>query len=944
MDMEERMPSDRPIALSRLRPPVVVPTSEHIARITLLERIKTGLSQRFCLVTGFSGSGKTSLLVDTYHRLRTDEARHYRLAWLSLDSNAAEQKCFWQHIAFALLDFWPDLEVKGHVPEFSAPEAFLTDLGNLCFRQLDTGTDYILFLDSVEFLDDQLCRDFLTAFASCLPAQIHVLMAGTYLPLPSSHPLFLNSLFEIEADALLLDMDEINDYLRRRGSEMNPAGSESGERDVDVCGTTIPDGLARWQMDNTRGWFMGIRLLLDGGFGFGQAEGGWSKRFYADRHLDRYFRLKILPALSSRFEEFLIESAVTDFICPALCDYVTGRHNSQIIIDELLDKNLFVTPLNSRRGWYRVNPLFLGWLREQLMRIRPNRIRELNNRASEWYEDNDLIAEAAKHLLMSSDSNLIEHLSAASTLYQPRGQEAFLKSIIATPAANIRESKQLSLLVTWAYVISGRPESALYWLDVFERALTRDPPDLSLPKMGGEGFSEVYNVGQEVAFSIECIKLKCLSMSGKYQETVEAVLALLTQGEHRMDINLRLVFIHTLGESYERLGRLKEAQEQYLRGEAIASLKNSPFYVSFNRYLYLSIEYLYGHLAKVREQCYQALATSDWDYAPYGGLYCLLARVQIEMNQREEATRSLKRASNRLHRVRNMDVLFEINAAHAYLLFIQGSNNQAYERIVQTLLLAENRSIARAASNSLYVVQADIDLARGNLTDATVIVQKLGEIIQPDDQVNTLSYRLLQAELLEYSGQAEKAAALYAEVAGEALTLGILGLALESLLLESAISYRLGQSAKALRTLGEALAIGQRHGFFTTFLKNGETIKAMLRELLNVRKVSAKMRSFAKTLLQAIDERECASRTADPNNGARGAAQDATLTRRESEILELLEGGLTRAEISETLSISINTTKSHINHIFTKLGVNNRLAALSARDASKDTSKKSKGE
>lgn len=51
------------------------------------------------------------------------------------------------------------------------------------------------------------------------------------------------------------------------------------------------------------------------------------------------------------------------------------------------------------------------------------------------------------------------------------------------------------------------------------------------------------------------------------------------------------------------------------------------------------------------------------------------------------------------------------------------------------------------------------------------------------------------------------------------------------------------------------------------------------------------------------------------------------LTGREIEVLRLMANGLTNREISENLSITMNTVKSHVVHIFNKLGVNDRTHA-----------------
>jgi PAS domain S-box-containing protein len=51
------------------------------------------------------------------------------------------------------------------------------------------------------------------------------------------------------------------------------------------------------------------------------------------------------------------------------------------------------------------------------------------------------------------------------------------------------------------------------------------------------------------------------------------------------------------------------------------------------------------------------------------------------------------------------------------------------------------------------------------------------------------------------------------------------------------------------------------------------------------------------------------------------------LSKRETEILRLISEGYTNVQISELLSISPNTVKTHVNGIFNKLGVNDRTNA-----------------
>jgi ATP/maltotriose-dependent transcriptional regulator MalT len=53
-----------------------------------------------------------------------------------------------------------------------------------------------------------------------------------------------------------------------------------------------------------------------------------------------------------------------------------------------------------------------------------------------------------------------------------------------------------------------------------------------------------------------------------------------------------------------------------------------------------------------------------------------------------------------------------------------------------------------------------------------------------------------------------------------------------------------------------------------------------------------------------------------------------SLSRREKEVLALLAQGMSNAEIGHVLFISPVTVKVHVRHIFEKLGVRTRAAAV----------------
>jgi DNA-binding CsgD family transcriptional regulator/ArsR family metal-binding transcriptional regulator len=109
-----------------------------------------------------------------------------------------------------------------------------------------------------------------------------------------------------------------------------------------------------------------------------------------------------------------------------------------------------------------------------------------------------------------------------------------------------------------------------------------------------------------------------------------------------------------------------------------------------------------------------------------------------------------------------------------------------------------------------------------------------------------------------------------------------------------------------------------------------------LTSTVTIEKDPEKQKEMPDRTMEALDLGPSAPKTPDGNTPAVEASKIDTseieigippLTNREIEVLRLVAGGSTNNEISEKLYISPHTVKSHVIHIFNKLGVNDRTQA-----------------
>ena len=70
-----------------------------------------------------------------------------------------------------------------------------------------------------------------------------------------------------------------------------------------------------------------------------------------------------------------------------LCDAVLERKESAVELASIEEANIFIVPLDRRRGWYRYHHLFRDLLRRELEDREPELVPVLNQRAADWFEE-----------------------------------------------------------------------------------------------------------------------------------------------------------------------------------------------------------------------------------------------------------------------------------------------------------------------------------------------------------------------------------------------------------------------------------------------------------------------------------------------------------------------------------------------------------------------------
>jgi LuxR family maltose regulon positive regulatory protein len=140
-----------------------------------------------------------------------------------------------------------------------------------------------------------------------------------------------------------------------------------------------------------------------------------------------------------------------------------------------------------------------------------------------------------------------------------------------------------------------------------------------------------------------------------------------------------------------------------------------------------------------------------------------------------------------------------------------------------------------------------------------------------------------------------------------------LGSVVEIHMLAALLCDAQGRRSVALRSLGEAFAAApEPEGYVRLFLDEGDRMKALLRDAAQLGIADG----HPGRLIAQSEHPVVSQPLLDP------------LSEREMQVLRLLDSELSGPDIARELFVSHNTVRTHTRHIFAKLQVTSRRAAV----------------
>ena len=903
-----------PDALLATKLHVPRPRPGFVPRPRLVEALGEGLAGRLILVCAPAGSGKTALLADWALSGRRP------VAWLSLDAADNDPVRFWRHTVAALDGARPGLgERVGLLLGPPAPASFeglVTALINDLAAQPDGG-EVLLVLDDYHLIDAQPVHASLAFLLEHLPPGLHLVLASRAdPPLP---------LARLRAGAQLAEL---------RTADLRFSAEEAAALLRESAGADLPAAAMAALAARTEGWVAGLQLAALSLAGQADPAGFVAAFSGSHRYVLDYLAEEVLDRQQEELRTFLLETSLLERLSGGLCDAVTGRTDSQAMLERVEQAGLFLVPLDEVRGWWRYHHLFADLLRARLQQQRPGRVPALHRAAAAWCEDHGLADDAVRHALAAGDpawaARLVERSADAFLL---RSEDATLQRWLAALPAGLASSRPRLLLARARLaLLSHRVEAAEVALDAAERALASAPgvADEPFEPSVGRAASHLANVPAAITLGRTLLAV----LHGDAERAItfgRRTLAEVGEGEWLLTSHAN----GYLGVAEWLRGQLAEAERALSSSIAQGRAAGQATMTAWGYQDLGRVQRAQGRLdtavGTYRQALEDAAATSQTALPAAGIAYVGLAEVAYQRNELDAALRHVSEGIAACRQMNFTQPMVTGLATLAWIRQAQGDAAGAREAMEDAGQTAPGPGVT-GLLNPVPAQRARLQLAQGEVAAAARWAQQRG--LGPDDEPGypREPEYLVLARVLLAQDHPGPALALLERLHAAAVSQDRAGSVIEIQALQALTLAAVGKETAAVDTLARALTLACLQGYVRVFADEGPPMAALLGRLVVAQRAEqAAARGVPlgclAPVLGAFGERPAA-----PGAG-RGAAAVVPglveqLTARELEVLELLAAGAPNPRIAEQLVVSLDTVKKHVSHLLGKLGAANRTAAV----------------
>lgn len=899
-----------------------------VLRPRLIERLNEGLklNRQVTLVSAPAGFGKTTCIAEW-----VNTSIHRPVTWLSLDPSDDDPGRFITYFIAALQQVDANLgqEIEGvlHSGQLPPSEIISTTLINdiLAFKN-----QFLLVLDDFHVIQDAFIFQIFEQLVANTPPPLHlVLITREDPPLPLARLRANNQLTEIRARDLRFAHRDIGHFLNK------------------VMGLSLSQADIATLEDKTEGWIVGLQLAglsvrdREDASGFIASLSG-SHRFILD-----YLTEQVLSQQAEEIQEFLLQTSILDKLSGELCNAVTGRRDSHVLLEGLFNANLFLIPLDDEGQWYRYHHLFGDLLRSLQNKLQKERTAELHRRASHWYAQAGMVGDAIQNALDGVD------YEKAVDLLESHAMEMIMQGYVKTverwaraiPDQQASQNPKTNLAFTWMHILRGNYAQASSHLERLRMTL--------------EGYPAAHQArGERDSLKAEWLAMQSLILyrQGKARACRDMAGEAVEIAPEK-DRGVRSLGYYALASAYALMEDYSRAVDAYRMSIQDGQAGKNPMAEIMSTVGLTGMALEHGQLKlafEIASQSVERIERSEVRPPVSAVVYAALGDIHYQWHQLEAARGHLLRALR-------LSILGGANTATIFgwmllsrLSLIEGELEAAAGEIQKAseLIPVDAPEYAR---QEIIAQEVRIYLARDHPDAAGMALQSQGfsfrggfshPDLPPGERISYSLGILYNSSLyvLLYQARAGNDFTCLRngiELAGQLIARAFRGqklpVALEALLLRAQMYTALGDSQASQADYVRALELAEPEGIISVFIEYGEPVAKALADIARRKQVRGVQAGYVERILEAYRRPHGQRHEQPARASATGSGREALieaeslvepLTERELDVLGLMAEGLKYKEIAGKLFVSQNTVRFHVKAIYGKLNVNNRTRAV----------------
>ncbi len=874
------------------------------------------------LVSAPAGYGKTSAIVE-WTKTRKD---HF--AWITLDETDNDPIRFYGYLKEALKKIHPEFgKIEDHLSSYPLVP-LSTSLTILLNSLAEFGQPLFIVLDDYHAIANPEVHEVTRFLIQHLAVGINIIISTRQdPPLPLDQWRVKGSLLEVRQSDLCFSKEDVSILLNQ------------------IMRLNLTDGDISNLNDKTEGWIAGLHiaaLFLSKQQDKTAAISGFTGNH---THIMNYLVTEVLSEQPENMRHFLLESSILEDLSAGQCDVVTQRLDSRQLLEQLYGENQFIMQMDGQHQRYRFHQLFRDVLRNLLEQQFPEKLTELYLRASCWYEENNQLEEAIK--LAFKGGNLekaVELIKRHAPNALEKGERATTREWMERlPEEIIRESTILNLMHAWS-VMNDRTAAADA---IFKKRVKRaEEIERSSRKNSNDNDAPGNALTENLSDTITLIKAIYAFENG---EPSKLFLPALQRMLNNSEDKLRSAMVFLMAHIQIRTMELDMALDSLDDAISLAQSINYIYLATYSTYLKAWILLQTGKTHQAVEVCEEGLKNlvlskkqAKYTLPITSCLKIMIAAVYYEWNRLEEAEVLLDSALVPLKETKEIGIITfgiikqvivkiaigkEKKSIQSYITNL--SMMDRYHKITAELADTMQAELFSLVGNVLQDAEeailsdVNLDFPRHFFEEEMPYYQNYDWILLRDlGKIRMFLDRCVQADHHPNDGTLEKLTGFLTTHVKGCNLWGLVRLEVEVLTTLAAVYQLQGDNPNCLETLTIALNLAVPAEFIRMFICQIKMIARPLRQLRD----AGRYVEFIGKILEESGIEETTNNLLTGGN----APLNNDLSLRELEVLKLIAEGHTNQGISSELFISLNTVKSHVSHIFGKLGVNRRTKAVSA--------------